>query len=253
MSNDENCDRHSTNDSLLSTCWTLIQGAAAGDCTAREEFARLYQPVILMFLKSRWAKNLNNFNLDDAMQDVFVDCFKINGALQRWEPGREGGFRGFLYGIVRNVARRHEENRQPVVPLDHDHEADHTGAETAFDRAWATSLMKQAARNMAEQAQNVDRNTTEQKAFESELNMDLAAQGRAMRRVTLLKKRFNQNQPIREIAIEWQVDAAWLHHEYATARQEFHAALMRVIAFHYPNTNQAEQAAICQSLLESLG
>lgn len=252
MPNSENPRGDLTNASNLSTCWTLIHGAATGDRTAREEFARLYQPVILVFLKTRWANNLANFSLDDALQDVFVDCFKPQGALQRWERGRAGGFRGFLFGVVRNVARRHEEKTHRAIPLDVDYEADHTSAETAFDRAWARSLMQEAARNMAEHAREVDINRGELEMAEPPTNLELAGPGRAMRRVMLLKQRFNESRPIREIAVDWQVDAAWLHHEYAIARQEFHAALLRVIAFHHPNANQAEQASICQNLLESL-
>src|SRR5947207_730725 len=38
----------------LSTCWTLIEGAAAGDADDRARFAELYMPVIRTYLEARW-------------------------------------------------------------------------------------------------------------------------------------------------------------------------------------------------------
>ena len=56
----------------------------------------------------------------------------------------------------------------------------------------------------------------------------------AMRRVELLRLRFHEGLPIREIAKIWNTDAAVLHHEYAQARKEFKQILREVIAFHQP-------------------
>jgi hypothetical protein len=47
----------------------------------------------------------------------------------------------------------------------------------------------------------------------------------ALRRVELLRLRFREDLPIREIARQWDEDPARLHHEYAKARREFAAAL----------------------------
>ena len=58
----------------------------------------------------------------------------------------------------------------------------------------------------------------------------------AVRRVELLRLRFEANLPIRAIAELWGIDAARLHHAYALARQEFRAALLAVVAFHQPGT-----------------
>jgi DNA-directed RNA polymerase specialized sigma24 family protein len=55
-----------------------------------------------------------------------------------------------------------------------------------------------------------------------------------LRRVELLRLRFQEGMPIREIARLRGVDAASLHHEYARARREFRSALRDVIAFHHP-------------------
>ena len=52
----------------------------------------------------------------------------------------------------------------------------------------------------------------------------------------LLRLRFTDGLPIRAIAERWGEDAAKLHHEYATAREEFRAALRNVVGFHHPRT-----------------
>ncbi len=37
-----------------STCWTVIQGAAAGRGDDRDQFARRYAPVVRAYLGARW-------------------------------------------------------------------------------------------------------------------------------------------------------------------------------------------------------
>ena len=61
------------------TCWTLIHDAADGNANARDQFARLYDPVIRAYLGNRWKHSLHS--VDDAVQDVFVELFKPGGAL----------------------------------------------------------------------------------------------------------------------------------------------------------------------------
>ena len=74
----------------------------------------------------------------------------------------------------------------------------------------------------------------------------------APRRVELLRLRFHEGMPIREIAGLWGLDAASLHHEYARARQEFRSALRDVIAFHHPGSPEDVDRECAQllSLLE---
>ena len=123
------------------TCWTLIHAAAAGDEPARERFARLYQPIARSYLVSRWQRPPLLTALDDAMQDVFVECFKVNGVLEKVVELQPDGFRAFLHGVLRNIARRHEEKHRPALQLPDDHPADETSLSRTFDKAWARSLM----------------------------------------------------------------------------------------------------------------
>ncbi len=210
------------------TCWTLIRDAAAGDAAARERFARVYRPVVKAYLAARW-RSISQ-NVDDAAQDVFVECFRAGGLLEKADADRPGGFRAFLLGAVRNVARRYESRRRPTEELPADLAADDTGPAEAFDRAWAKSLLREAARAQEAAA------TTEA----------------ATMRVRLLKARFQDGLPIRDIAAKWGEDAAKLHREYATARDEFRAALRTVVAFHLPDATAAEIDRACAELLVSL-
>lgn len=213
------------------TCWTLIRDAAGGDAAARERFARVYSPVVAAYLAARWRGTRHD--PDDAAQDVFVECFRAGGLLDKADPDRDGGFRAFLLGAVRNVARRHEARIRPAGSLPPDLPADDTGPAEAFDKAWARSLVREAARVQGEAAKR--------------------AGPAAVRRVELLRLRFHDRLPIREIAAAWGEDPARLHHEYATARAEFRVALRSVVAFHHPGSLASELDRLAEELLALVG
>jgi RNA polymerase sigma-70 factor (ECF subfamily) len=222
-----------------STCWTVIHAAAAGCAADRDQFARRYGPVVRAYLAARWRNAALLAELDDAVQEVFVECFRRGGVLERVDAGRSGGFRPFLFGVVRNVALRFEagqaRRREGPPPSGCDLEGipdDDESLSRVFDRAWAKALLREAAQLQAERGQ---------RAGEA-----------ALRRVELLRLRFHENLPIRDIADRWQVDAARLHHEFARARQEFKAALLEVVAFHRPGSPE-EVERECADLLALLG
>ena len=223
-----------------STCWGLLHAAAAGEEAARAEFATRYAPVVRAYLTARWRGASRWLNeLDDAVQDVFLECLKDGGLLERAQADRPGGFRPFLYGAARNVALRVETRRgrqlarEPAEFLDLPSLPGRDEAlSRVFDRAWAKSLMREAA----------------------ERQRDRAAEGgeAALRRVELLRLRFHEGLPIREIAQLWGLDAGLLHREYARARQEFKSALTDVLAYHGPGSpdDLDRECARLLSLLE---
>src|SRR5262245_28243817 len=204
-----------------STCWTLLRDAAAGGEASRAAFAVRYTPVVRAYLAVRWRGSKLLRELDDTVQDVFLECLRNGGLLDRARADRPGGFRAFLYGAVRNVALRAETRRarqlarEPVDVLDLPGIAGNEEAlSPVFDRAWAKAAERGAAERQA---------------------MLAAERGEAaQRRVELLRLRFHEGMPIREIAQLWGTDAASLHHEYARARQDFQSALREVIGFHHP-------------------
>jgi len=216
-----------------STCWTVIRAAAVGSPADRDELAHRYLVVVRAYLTARWRNSDLSTDLDDAVQEAFVECFRQGGAVEAAAAGGVPSFRAFLYGIIRNVARRFESKpARQGIPLPN-MESSEDGQSRIFDRAWARAIMLEAAGRQKQCA--------------------LALGPEAQRRVELLRLRFEENVPIREIAKQWGVPVAGLHHAYAVARQEFKAALLEVVAFHQPGTSaEVEQVAASLLLVLSL-
>ena len=224
------------------TCWSLIRRASAGEDDGLRLFAGRYEPFVRALLAARWRGSRRVVEIDDAVQDVFVECFRSGGVLSRAEDDRVPAFRAFLVGVVRNIARRIEGRRGPLAFTDATPEDASTLAPGGFvsaidppsrdvERAWARALVGEA-RDLLE------------------------ARGRqgdeaARRRVALLELRFQEDLPIREIARCWGADPVRLHREYARARGEFRAALFEVVAAHHPGT-PAEVERNCEQLLLAL-
>lgn len=204
-------------DSTEHTCWTMIHLAAEGDAGERDAFARRYSDVIRVYLTARWCHSPLHSQVDDAVQEVFVECYREDGALARVSSDRPGGFRAYLYGVVRNAARRIESARsrrrevQPDTVFEEEADADGHLSQI-FDRSWAKAIMRDAAVRMAELAAD--------------------AGNEAHRRVELLRLRFQQSLPIRDIAERWHVEPVHLHRQYARARAEFRVALIEVLGFY---------------------
>jgi len=220
-----------------STRWSIIRGAAKGESAAREEFAGRYESIVRAYLGARWRDSPLRIEIDDASQEVFLACFKDDGALTRVDPQRSGGFRAYLFGVVRNVARRFEKqwprrHRQPDSRLDLAAiEGREEPLSRLFDAAWARALIRRAADLFTERAQE---------------NGDGAP-----RRAELLRLRFKEDMPIREIAKRWDEDPARLHHEYARAREEFARVLRDLVCESHPGT-PAEVRAECRRIAEYL-
>ncbi len=220
------------------TRWTMIRKAADGIAPDCDDFAIKYEPVARAYLLARWRNSPLLSEVDDTLQDVFVDCFKENGALSRARSDLPGGFRAYFYGIVRNAALHHE--RTFARRLDGPNAAsgsvegisdDDTGPSSAFDRAWAEAIVREAVERHRERAH--------------------AAGDGAVRRFELLRLRYSEGLAIREIARLWDQDPVVLHHEHARAREEYREALMEVVAFHFPGTT-SEVEEECRRILEAL-
>jgi RNA polymerase sigma-70 factor (ECF subfamily) len=216
----------------------MIQGAAQGLSDQQEEFAGRYAPVVRAYLLARWARPPQRDDMDDALQEVFVQCFRKGGALSRADRARPGGFRAFLYGVVRNVALKFETrarkrwNRGPQGTVDLDAVP---GSEEAlsriFDRAFAMSVLREARDRLAAGSRE--------------------AGGNAQRRFDLLMLRFHEGMTIREIALLWGVEVGALYAEQAKACMDFRTALAEVIGSHHPGT-PGEVRRQCEELLTLL-
>lgn len=190
----------------------MIESARAGEAGAQDQFARLYAPVVRAYFSARWQAPPLRDEIDDGVQEVFIDCLRDDGALGRSDPARP--FRPFLFGVARTVALRFEQRsgrRDDVTGLDDKAlEARETHLSVAFDRAFALQVMREASE--VQQAHARDDGGVKQ------------------RRVELLELRFQRGLTIPEIAKLWNEDAARVHHMYSDARDDFRAALREVVA-----------------------
>ena len=100
-----------------------------------------------------------------------------------------------------------------------------------FDRQWAVSVIQQAGELQEQQAN--------------------ASDDGARRRVELLKLRFEEGLPIREIATRWGEEADDVHAAYRRARKEYRRCLHEVVAFHNPGAD-GEIERQCERLLALL-
>ncbi|MFT4513484.1 MAG: DNA-directed RNA polymerase specialized sigma24 family protein [Planctomycetota bacterium] len=220
------------------TCWTVLRAAAGGDRGARSEFARSYANIIKVYLRHRWSGNPLLGDVDDAAQEAFVEAFKPNGFIERADPA-QGDFRGLLYGVVRNVARRFEQHAANASERHADETVyldglphDALALSKVFDRSWAQSLMREAV-DHHEQASSTD--------------------AVAKRRFRVLSMRHNDVMPIREIAAALgELDVAMIHNDYRQARRAFTAHLRLVVARH-TGVIESEIDEECKRLFDLLG
>ena len=225
---------------IRETCWSLIRTAGAGSAAARAEFAELYEPLVRAFLYQRWRHSALRSEIDDAVHDVFVECFRDGGVLQLVRPERLKSFRAFLLGVTKNVASRAERSSGRRRSLERGPTGESESVPSTsptmshvFDREWAVSVVQEAARLQEERAELSDAN--------------------ARRRVQLLKIKVEHACPIREVArLLGESDVARVHKEYARARREFRRALEDVIAFNFPSLTSSEVALKCRELSDLL-
>jgi RNA polymerase sigma-70 factor (ECF subfamily) len=185
-------------------------------------------------LLARW-RGQQRADVDDAVQDVFLECLREGGVLDRVRADEVAHFRAFLQGVIAKVAQRIEERgarrteREDRGVLDH-RDPTGTGERTSqvLDRAWASAILKDAA---ARQALDAER-----------------AGPSAVRRVELLRLRFHEGLEIRAIAQLWEEDAAKIHHEYARGREEFLEALKSVVLMRYPGSPESV-GRVCGEIL----
>lgn len=215
------------------TSWTLIHDAAQGSKSALNQFAERYEQTVRNCLAARWSRSRRISLIDDAVQEVFIECIRPGGALSKADSHYSGGFRAYLFGVMRNVMLRFESRPLPNQAEIEDIVADEGTVGRIFDREYAQAVVKEASMRQRQIAET---------------------QGEAAaRRLELLHARFYEGKPIRQIAELWAVDPAWLHRQYAKAREEFQEALLEVVAASQPSATRAENLATCKELLSMLG
>jgi len=93
------------------TCWTLIECAADGDRAARDAFVERYLPVVRAYMRARWGNRVPESELEDTVQEVFVECLREEGVLVR-NRSRRGQTRRKLFAI--NECQRTRNCVEPI-------------------------------------------------------------------------------------------------------------------------------------------
>ena len=216
----------------------MIVAAGDGEHAARERFARTYGSVIRAYLAARWRLPPAHEAVDDGTQEVFVQCFKPNGALQGVDPAGPARFRSYLYSVVGHVADRIERTngvrRTAQEPSDAGlDEYAHTEATLSrvFDRAWVEMVTRNAWLRMAER-------------------VDRGDEGRD--RIQILDLRFKDGLSSGEIADRLGLEAGYVYQQLRNAKRDFRAALLEVIGSYHPNASKDELEARCVELIALL-
>ncbi len=220
-----------------STCWPLLAGAAAGEGSARTQFVARYENLVRAFLSSYLGGGSFHDEIDDLIQEVFVECFRGGGVLHRTVHTPPKNFRAYLRGVSLNLARKWIEKRRKAkehISEGEVLELQHTTEQTAskvFDQLWAEGVVTDAADLMESRA----------------LKKSFAAR----RRVELLRLRFHVGLPIRKIAHQWELPPRRVHKDFATAKEEFRKALADVVTV-YCRGSQSDIDEECRRVLQYL-
>lgn len=192
------------------------------------------------YLRDRWKASPLVQDVDDAIQDVFMECFRERGVLQRADPERGSGFRAFLLGATRNVARRFERqahgksaHRQPETDVLNAIESEEDRLIRNFERDWAQAIMKEAAAHH------------ERLAMETGGNLALRWQA--------LRCQFERGLDVQAIASELGGNPATVHKWIQRGRQDFAGCLHDVVAGQCgPDVTPEEIERECRRLAEFL-
>ena len=217
----------------------MVRDAAGGDEAARQAFATQYQRLVRGFIAGRWrgAGELAG-QVDDAAQEVFLECLKPDGALARAEAAH-GSFRSLLFAVTHNVIRRFEKrlvrgNERGAGGTDDliAVAASDPSASRVFDGMWADSILREAARRHRAAAQR-------------------AGDGQ-LQRLRILELRHGEGMPIRRVAAELGIaDTAAVHNDYRRARREYRQHL-RAVVQEWTGADDADVDDECRRLGELL-
>jgi RNA polymerase sigma factor (sigma-70 family) len=212
------------------TSWEIIQGAARGDTSAQAEFAAIYGVPLRAYFRSLQGRYLSRgIDVDDLVQDVFVECMKREGALTRADAGR-GPFQYFLRGVAHNVAMRAVAG--PVHHLSADTEAmdmlvaEDLTASRVFDREYAQAILLRARALMA---QSSDERLGE-----------------------ILRLRSEEGLSLGEVAARLNMTAQMVRNLNEKARAAFERTLLQVLESDDPSATRGEVVARAKDLIRLL-
>lgn len=222
---------------LDSSSWSLIRGAAAGVPRDRERFAARYTPIVRAYFSARWHLPLGHERVQDACQEVFVQCFRDEGVLSKADPSFAGGFRAFLYGVARRIganmdrAKGRSRERESDSALLGETAPSAAAPSRSFDRAWARLVAREAGQLARSRA---------------------AGHPARLAGLDALYLQFFEGLAPREIAARRGVAVAAVYESLRLAKRDFRAAFVEVMAGYNPQCTEAELRQRCIDLVAFL-
>lgn len=215
------------------TSWNLVGLAGTDTDLARREFALRYEKFVRRVLAKRWLGTMFRHDFDDAVQDVFIECFKPGGVIEKADPSRGGSFRSLLYQVAFHVAARFERSRRQQLIREQEGEllsdfpdTDLSGYE-AVTREEVTDLVREALRRMVQHH-----------------DPDVRSRGQLLERHTCDNERIN-------VMADGDPELAKrLHREHSKAKLEWKQFLVEVAQSEY-RVPEDEAHAIVADLLSA--
>lgn len=193
--------------------WQEALAAARGDAAARAVFWLHHVRRIHAWLWLRWRHGTLRSSIDDATQEVYLECFRPGGAFAHFDPARaHHGVLPFLHAVVRNVAQRFERSRRRERAHQIDYAVEHT---TFADAPLTTSGDATIDRErLAAALDHLDDGDPEPGGPHS------------LR--TFVRLHFEEGRPVREIARAWQAPPTLVHELRRRACRRLRACLRRI-------------------------
>jgi RNA polymerase sigma factor (sigma-70 family) len=191
--------------------------------------------MIKAYLAARWRLPIQHEDVGDASQEVLLQCFRQDGALESVDPAHASGFRAFLYGVTRNVAAMTERKwaRRRETQAAHSgvfEQADDEGSLShVFDKAWAEVVVREARSLLQRRA--------------------MMRGGTAALRARALELRYQGGLPPREIAPHLGLEVKQVYRLLEDGQVDFQEALIDVMAAQVATTSREELERKCSDLL----
>ena len=214
------------------TSWVLVGLAGTDEDLAQREFALRYEKFVRRILAKRWLGTVFRTYFDDAIQEVFVECFKPNGVIEKANAQNGNSFRTYLFQVASHVAARFErthQRQQSIASTNDDHLDDLSSqAMSAYDlvtREEVADLVREALHRMTHH-----------------YNPEVRKRGQLLDRHTC------QGEKIIAIADGNPDLAEQLHRDHTKAKREWKSFLVEVVQSEYRVPGNEAQVIVSELL-----
>jgi RNA polymerase sigma factor (sigma-70 family) len=182
--------------------WALVHAAAAGDPQALDRFCRRFGNDLRHWLRLRWRGSPWRHQVDDAAQEVLLECFRPGGALARVDARRCRHFESYLRGVMSNVAARIARREARATTRWHP-------SGLLLRAGGAPDAEPRTRLDLANVRATID-------AAVGRLELEGATAGHTL--AELVRLHFFDGLPVRAIAARWHEPAARIHEQRRRAR-----------------------------------